>query len=66
MLARNEPAYEVMFLSWSLVRRQKPIFCNTLILTFKLMYLPEIGEVNQVAHRCTLNLCQHFTFFHEV
>ena len=33
---------EVMFLFWSLIKRQKPFFCNTFILKFEQMYLPEM------------------------
>ena len=34
--------YEVMFLTWSLLKRQNTFFCNTFILKFGLMYLPEM------------------------
>ena len=33
---------KVMFLSWSLLKRQKPIFCNTVILKFEQMFLSEM------------------------
>ena len=32
---------EVMFLSWSLIKRQKTFFCNTFMLKFEQMYLPK-------------------------
>ena len=55
---------EVMFLSWSLIKRQKPFLCNTFILKLELTYLPEMRvdlaqPVRQRNHRrmsasCTL------------
>ena len=42
------PAYifqatnEVMYLSWSLIKRQNTLFCNTFILKFERIYLPEM------------------------
>ena len=33
---------EVMFLSWSLTKRQNTFFCNTFILKFERMYLPKM------------------------
>ena len=33
---------EVMFLSWSLIKRQNTFFCNTFILKFERMYLPKM------------------------
>ena len=33
---------EVMFLSRSLMKQQKPFFCNTFIFKFEQMYLPEM------------------------
>ena len=33
---------EVMFLSWSLIQWQNTFFCNTFMLKFERMYLPEM------------------------
>ena len=33
---------EVMCLSWSIIKRQNTFFCNTFILKYELMYLPEM------------------------
>ena len=35
-------SYARSFLSWSLIKQQNTFFCNTFILKFERMYLPEM------------------------